>query len=331
MLTTGAALNGAPRSAVRARTSRILRRFWSWGQLRRVQEEGFVRAARRHAVWTKVLASPPVETVPLRSAAPYELHLVCHFGDYLPAIWALKSYLRRVEADAHLYLHIQGPCTALMTRRLGRHFPHARIVTQPDADALVMSELRRRGLGRLAALRANSAVMLKLTDVALIGRLPRLLVLDPDVLFFRAPLELHDALLGREPLALFQRDAFTCYVMTPQQARDGFGIDLGERVNTGIAAIDRATIDLDLCDRLLAEPVFAGGWVEQTLYALGASASGYLRWLPPAYALSMQAAPRPDGIVSRHYSGPSRAYMTADGMPWLLHHGLGDAPRRAVE
>jgi hypothetical protein len=60
---------------------------------------------------------------------------------------------------------------------------------------------------------------------------------------------------------------------------------------------------------------------------LSASAAGGVRWLSEAYALSMEAEPLPDGLVSRHYSGPSRAYMTRDGMPWLLRHGLADDGR----
>lgn len=331
MLTARAELAEPPRGALRSQASRLLRRYWAWGQLRRVQDEGVGRAFRRHRVWSRVLQTPPVSTAVLSSPAPYELHLVCHFADYLSAIWGLKSYLCRVGGDPHLYIHVQGRCTALMARRLRHHFPCAEIVMQEAADAIVVPELRRLSLGRLEALRAVSGVMLKLVDVAVIGRLPRILVLDGDVLFFRRPVDLHDALLDDGPLALFQRDAFTCYVMTPQEARERFDIDLAERINTGIVAIDRRVIDLELCERLLAHPAFSGGWVEQSLYALAASAAGLVQWLPPGYALSMEAPPAPDDLVSRHYSGPSRPQMTEAGMPWLLHHGLADEPHRLAQ
>lgn len=331
MLTTTATTAAEPDpQSIRKQASRVLRRFWIWGQIRRVQDEGVARARVRHQVWARVLSTPPVRTIAFDRPAPYELHLVCHFADYLSAIWGLKSYLGRVGGDAHLYIHVQGRHTTWMARRLQQHFPDARLMTQAAADAAVVPELRRRGLRRLEALRAMSAVMLKLVDVALTGTSDRLLVLDGDVLFFRRPDALHDALLGPGPLSLFQRDAFTCYVISPQQARDQFHIALEERINTGIVALDRRVIDLALCEQLLEGAVLAGGWVEQTLYALAASAAGHVRWLPETYALSMSADPAPDGLVSRHYSGPSRAYMTRDAMPWLIAHGLTDAGNRPL-
>jgi hypothetical protein len=311
----------------------VLRRSWAWGQLRRVQDQGVARSIARHRLWVKALDTAPVPTRPLDAPAPYEMHLLCYFSDYLPAIWALKSYLLRVGADPHLYIHLQGRHTRLMQARLHRQFPQAELVPQEAADRIVIPELKRRGLHRLATLRAMSACMLKLTDIATVGRSKRVLVLDGDVLFFRRPDVLHDALLGREPVALFQKDAFTSYVIEPERAQADLGIPLLARLNSGVVAIDRHVIDLGLCDRLLGNRALVGDdedrgleafppQVEQTLYALAASASGLARWLPDDYALSMEAEPRPGAIVSRHYSGPSRTFMSSDGMPWLTGEGL---------
>ena len=115
-----------------------------------------------------------------------------------------------------------------------------------------------------------------------------------------------------------------------RQARADLNIALVERLNSGIVAIDRGLIDLEMCEGFLAHPCFGGrsGWSEQTLFALLASATGRARLLPPSYAVSMESEPAPDRLVARHYSGPSRRWLTASGMPWLLAHGAGSSRLR---
>lgn len=304
---------------LRTAVSRVLRTLWWWPHLRRVQHDGVRRSMSRRRALTPVLDTPPMPTAPLTAAAAYELHLVCYFADYLSAMWALKSYLQYADQHVHLYLHVQGHAPWWMRRRLRRHFPDARLVLQDEADRIVIPWLAARQYTRLAQLRASAAVMLKLVDVALIGRLNRVLLLDSDVLFFKAPTELLAA-AGDPTATTFQQDAFSCYVLSREQARSAFQIELVERVNTGIVAIDRSAIDLGLCERLVEHPTFwdrRSGWGEQTLYALLASARGPVQLLPSTYAISMDEPPRPDSLVARHYSGPSRQYLTAHGIPFL--------------
>lgn len=280
--------------------------------------------ARRRAL-APVLHTPPTPTAVLNAGAAYELHLVCYFADYLSAMWALKSYLQYVDHDVHLYVHVQGHAPWWMRRRLLRHFPNARLVLQDEADRIVIPWLAERRYTRLAQLRESAAVMLKLVDVALIGRLNRMLLLDSDVLFFKAPTELLAA-AGDHTTTTFQQDAFSCYVLSREQALSAFQIELVERVNTGIVAIDRSAIDLGLCERLVEHPTFwdrRSGWGEQTLYALLGSARGRVDLLPPTYAISMEEEPRPASVVARHYSGPSRRYLTSDGIPWLRREWSG--------
>ena len=271
----------------------------------------------------------PVATAAHTRDAAYELHLVCCFADYLAAMWALKSYLGLVGGgECHLHLHLQGLAPPLMRARLQHHFPRAHVTLQREADDRIVPLLLTRGLKRLAALRAGLPVMLKLVDVALTGTLPRVLILDSDVLFFRYPGELYEALTGREPPVMFQQDAWSCYALSPAQARTDLNISLVERLNSGIVAIDRGLIDLEMCEGFLAHPSFGGrsGWSEQTLFGLLASTTGRAHLLPPSYAISMQAEPAPDQLVARHYSGPSRRWLTTSGMPWLLAHGAGTRP-----
>ena len=59
--------------------------------------------------------------------------------------------------------------------------------------------------------------MLKLVDVALTGTLPRVLILDSDVLFFQYPGELYEAITGRDRPVVFQQDVWSCYALSPDR------------------------------------------------------------------------------------------------------------------
>lgn len=307
---------------LRVAVRRILRRSWWWGQFRRVQHEGFGRAWQRRRSWSAILRTDPAMTTPLSQAAAYELHILCWFGDYVSCIWALKSYLRHSDASCHLYIHLQGHATSRMRDALQRHFPHARVIPQSEADAHVIAALRNAGYSQLQRLRAECSVMMKLVDVALYGRTDRLLVLDSDVLFFRRPDVLLSGLLQEDCGPLMAHDVDSCYVLSPEQARE-LGVDLAPRLNSGIVAIRRSTLDLAVCESWCRHPAFAvrSGWAEQTLYALLASRTGRPSTLPPAYAISMERDPEPANLVARHYSGPSRPFLTTQGMEWLISEG----------
>jgi hypothetical protein len=308
-------------NGTRATVSRLLRRFWWFPQIRRVQQEGLLRAWRRRQRWNRVLFSPAVSSARPDGTSPFEIHLLCCVADYVSAIWALKSLLTRSRVHVPLYLHLQGHSTARMRSTLRQHFPEAVLIPQGEADTHVARILGQRKLHRLRALRDASPIMLKLVDVALFGRAPRLLLLDSDVLFFRAPVELIGAAL-RRGRAVFQEDIDSCYVLSRAEAAD-LGVNLQPRLNAGLMVIDRDVIDLDACERFVAHAAFetASGWVEQTLYALLASAAGPIEMLPRTYAVSPAELPTPDMIVARHYSGVSRPYLTSQGIPWLVREG----------
>jgi hypothetical protein len=82
----------------------------------------------------------------------------------------------------------------------------------------------------------------------------------------------------------------------------------------------RGLPDLEAFERYLTDPgvAVANGFIEQTLYAMHASAVGSVAYLPDSYALDLRAGLAYDSLVARHYAGPSRPLLTAEGMPWLL-------------
>jgi hypothetical protein len=248
-----------------------------------------------------------------------EVHLLCSYLDHLCAIWTLKSFYHFAGVSYPLVIHVQGPADPVVYRRLQVHFPQARLVLQSEADRIVEEFLSGNRLTRLAAARPLSPFMLKLIDFPVLSNAGYLVTLDSDVLFFARPAELLEA--GASPAhSRFQRDTASAYNITEAQAASELGIQMASGINTGIALFPRRNLDLKRCERYLAHPEVARntGWIEQTLHALCASEQGLVEYLPASYLVSLDPYVSLDGLVARHYAGPSRRLMTDEGMPALL-------------
>ena len=299
----------------------LRQRYW-WRTLRRIQDEGAARAFQRWRQWRQVLATPPVRAdVPGRS--PVEVHLLCHRGDHLCAIWALKTLYRTSGVRWPIVVHVQGACTGAMRRRFQTHIPDARLIVQEDADARVRAALGDR-YPRLVEARRQSPFMMKLIDPAVVASAERIVILDSDVLFFREPRELltHVAHAPAETW-VFQRDPISTYNVTEDVAASALGIQIPARVNSGIAVVPRSLVDFDLCERLLEHPDVRrpSGWIEQTLFALCAGSRGHVEYLSPSYSISLERGLDYEGFIARHYAGPSRPLLTEEGMPYAALRG----------
>lgn len=313
--------------SLRRRLGLALRQWYWWRTLRRVQAEGAVNAFRRWKQWSHVLATAPMCADP-PGRSPVEVHLLCHRGDHLCAIWALKTLYRTSGLRWPAVIHVQGVCTAAMQRRFRAHVPDARVVLQDEADARVLRALASHH-PRLLEARHQSPFMMKLIDPVLLGNAERIVILDSDVLFFRDPRELRAHVEQAPPDTwLFQRDPASTYNVTEHVAASALGIRIPQRVNSGIAVVPRALVDLDLCERLLEHPEVRrpSGWIEQTLFALCAGARGRVEYLSSSYLISLERGLDYSACTARHYAGPSRPLLTEEGMPYAVLQGCLGLP-----
>lgn len=210
---------------------------------------------------------------PTNENAAAEVHLLCSKRDNLCAIWALKSFYCLFGMTCPLAIHLQGQSPSRMITRLRQHFPDARLVQQAEADAFVEPELARAGIDRLLALRRKTPFMLKLTDFVLMCRAPRLLLLDSDVLFFACARDLIEHARSESRAVLLRRDVANMYDIFPELPFERFDFHLAPYVNSGIALVPRAAVNLCRCEDYLSDDEVArpNTMVEQTLYALAFS------------------------------------------------------------
>jgi hypothetical protein len=305
--------------------SRYLRKSSTWVALRQLQYEGMWRANRRWRLWSRILSTTPIITDPVGHGTPIEVHVLCYDRDYLCALWALKSFYHFARVTYPLVIHVQGEVPRRVTARLHRHFPAARVILQSEADGIMEPWLRTRGLVRVLAARQRIPFMLKLTDFPVLSESGHLLSLDSDVVFFRFPEELLAAAHSLSSVTLFQRDPVSTYNISEERALSDLGIQLAQKVNTGIMVSPRDSLNLFRCEQYLGHPDVArpSGWIEQTLHALSASEHGRVAYLPDSYLISLDADVNLESLVARHYAGPSRPLLT-EGMQELVRRGFLD-------
>jgi hypothetical protein len=305
-----------------------VRRSALWTLGHQLREDPYLTLQRRR-IWPAVLRTPPVHTRPVESGAPVELHLMCCERDYLSAFWALKSFFRASGVEYPIVVHFHGAMSTRARRAFTTHFPQARLVSQEEADREVERQLRARGFRQLLDARRRSPIMMKLTDVALIGSAPGIVCVDSDVLFFDYPSHL---VMENPPAdSIFMRDIGSGYAISSDVAHAALGVQLAPEVNCGIMAFARDAVSLDRCESFLerlALPTY-DGLIEQTLYALCASERGRVQYLPRDYVVSLR--PGLDGVTARHYAGSSRPLLTTEGMRYLLKRGFEMKPPRSAD
>jgi len=167
--------------------------------------------------------------------------------------------------------------------------------------------------------------MMKLVDSVVFARAAKIVVLDSDVLFFRAPVELRaQAESDTRDGYLFQRDPASTYNITEEEAAAMFGVRMPSCVNTGICVFPRSLVDVELCEAVLEHPQVRrpSGWIEQTLFALCAGTRGGVKYLSSDYLISLERGVDYDALTARHFAGPSRPLLTEEGMPYVIARGV---------
>jgi hypothetical protein len=310
---------------MRQKLARVLGRFPPYRRLRQMQAEGMAYSLRRRRLERKVLGTKPIFTRPLdgHGAAPCEVRVLTYAADWLMALWMAKSFYSSAGVDWPLIWHQGGPLSARHVRLLHYHFPNSGFLSMAEADARVEPALQQLGLDRTVAVRRTSAFLRKPIDFHLLSRSSKVLLLDSDVLFFRKPTEILDAVHAGSRTNYFNKDANNGYPMTPKEAQNRFGLRPVELLNAGLGVVCRESIKLQEVNRYLQDPEMKGIFMDQLVYALlGATFPTEL--LPDTYLLSatpgLNVGGRP--VVARHYAGTTRRLMFTEGIPRLIDQGF---------
>lgn len=272
----------------------------------------------RDMVRPRILRTPPIDGL---ADDRCEIHAMTSGVDWLNLIWALKSFYAVSQRRYKLCIHEDGSVEDGAIDRLKTHFPCARVIRRADADRRLAAKLA--GYPRCAEFRRTNLLSPKVFDPAEYLEAGRMLLLDSDVLFFRAP----DVLLHRIDDPQYQANSFNpdCasgYTISPSDALSFLGLELAARVNSGLGLVHPQSMRLDWIEEFLGAPGLVAGhfWrIEQTLFALASSRYG-VELLPDDYAVHLGKGIGPGPC--RHYVGAVRHLMYSEGMRRLVREGF---------
>ncbi|HEX4085457.1 MAG TPA: hypothetical protein VHY22_11135, partial [Chthoniobacteraceae bacterium] len=218
------------------------------------------------------------------------------------------------ERNWRVFIHDDGRLPPEASPAFVKMLPGVRGISAVEADRTVLDTLASYPACR--EYRLAHPLARKIFDIPIHTRADRFIILDSDLLFFRKPEVILRWCDDGKDQCWFNRDVHEALPISRSQVREKLGIDLWHRVNSGLCLLQKSAIDLNLCERALRETNLATKnlWlVEQTLFAICASARGRGGLLPAEYEISKKPNASPD-VVMRHYVGAVRDRFYAEGM-----------------
>jgi hypothetical protein len=262
--------------------------------------------SRRILDWRNPFAAQPPEAIPV--------HVLTGSDDWLLACWMLASWFHTTQRNWRIIVHDDGHLPPEARPAFEKIAPGLRWISAAEADPAVLAALARHPACR--EYRLAHPLARKIFDVPALTPGERFIILDSDVLFFRKPEAILRWCVDGADECWFNEDVSEALPISREEIREKLGIDIWPRVNSGLCLLNRAAIDLDLCERALRETSLLKGhiWlVEQTLFAICASARGRGGLLSPEYEVSLKKKARPNA-VARHYVGAVRQLFYGDGI-----------------
>jgi hypothetical protein len=280
-------------------------------------EHGWQTAHFRDTVRSRILNTKPITQTTDRTC---EIHVLTCAKDWLNLMWTLKTFYRYSERHYALCIHDDGTLTESDRATFKHHFPNARIIPRPDADARVFAELVN--YPRCLEFRKNNHLSPKVFDFACYLESDRMLLLDSDILFFQEPIVLLQRIENSDYfLNTVNGDTQSAYTVDPMTVKEKCHVDLIDRFNSGLGLIHKASLNFDWIEEFLALPDIMGHFwrIEQTLYALCSSRFG-VELLPDEY--TVQLGENIQDLPSRHYVGAIRHLMYKEGIRQLVQQGF---------
>ena len=247
------------------------------------------------------------------------VHVLTGGKDWRLAAWMLASWFQFSEHPWPVFIHDDGTLPEEARGLFKKLFTDARIIDRREADAALGPLLHAYPF--CADYRKLHPLALKLFDVPHFTTGDRFLLFDSDLLFFNYPGEILDWVTRGADECWFNEDVKEGSLVTAAEARSELGIKIWSRVNSGLCLLTKSALDLDLCDRALAQTSMLSGHVwrhrADAAHALrGEARQGRPPLSAPTYEVSLGKRSA-ENAISRHYVGAVRDRFYAEGLKRL--------------
>ena len=235
------------------------------------------------------------------------LHMVVGHSMLPMGLVALRSWEFHTKRRWRIFIHEDGTFSSGDRISLMKHFPDAQIIDRAVADREVQDSLRPYPSCRENRMKHNW--FLKVFDTRHYAPGERYIILDSDIVFFRRPARVLDWVDGASDEMWIMEDDREKYSHPRAEIEQTMQLRMVQRGNSGLDLLNKSAADLGLADRFLSE-CGAGArqyeFLEQTIFAVWASAWGRGGLLPrDEYEITWNNFRGPRAVC-RHYIGPAK-------------------------
>lgn len=275
---------------------------------------GFSYLWMRYAIAPRILRCSNLE--PATRIQDLSMHMLSGRRDFLMALWSLASYYRVSQAVGRLYFHSDGTLDDTHKKVINTLFPSATFV---DARTVVQDHIdffnAHPALKEFRATYSKFQAK-KLLDPYLASNLPLRLILDSDMLWFKNPIEIVDAVNAGVPQALMMSNQDARIHVT---FRDGSHTsDEVAWANSGIVLYRREQFSLHAFEAYLAHCDYLGKkFTDQACFATLLHPT-----LLPGDRYLIKGTLTED-VVMRHYTAPQRLKFYFYGLNRVWRDILG--------
>ncbi len=249
------------------------------------------------------------------------LHMVTCHSHLNMALWCLKSFAYYAEMSPLITIHDDGTLTKKDIKVLHKHLIRCTVIRKSEADHKMDDALKDHPRCREMRRIRNHPFAVKLFDPWVYSASDKLVFMDSDILFFQRPSEFLNCVKRNQ--ACFNSDYKNSYAVSMEDLRNCLGIDVMDRVNSGLMVLRRDQYDLDLIERYFCSIASLPSNLskhEQTLYAVLLS-QAHAHPLSDAYQISRQKITA--ATVSHHFvSDGSRVLFATKGIKTLKRRGI---------
>jgi hypothetical protein len=248
-----------------------------------------------------------------------EVHVLTGRGRLTMALWMIASWTTATGRGWRFVIHDDGTLREADARAIRTLVPGSRVLLSAESTPEVSRHLTSYPL--CLQCRNLHPLCRKIFDIAFFASNDRFLAIDTDILFFRSPDRLERWFSEGQPGCIFLEDVRDVALLKGSDVQKLLGVQLIERVNTGIIAVPKAALCFDRLESLLlsTDLLRRDRWyIEQTLFALAASIFGRVELLPPQHYVLTLEAPCPKDAIARHYPGAVRHLFYSEGLPKVI-------------
>ena len=210
---------------------------------RLLDELPYARSAAKIPKFREQLVPLVAQLSPIKPAqkTTIEIHMLCGKRDLNMGILASWSLMRFLNGEAHLIVHSDGSLDDEDLTLWRDKVAHISLISRKEAEKRAAETLA--GNEKLLDWRESNWASAQLVDAHLFGSQDRVLLMDSDVLVFRPPIQVIEALTSKPKALYWCRDLLDAYSAPKEHLEALLEQKIPSRLCAGFMVSPRLTVE----------------------------------------------------------------------------------------